>query len=151
MPCQLELRNVYLDAINHQRQEVLEGSRPELSQWLCPLKRPNASDRDVPMDERLFEDRFARYLRQIEVKKYAKPFHMLRHTYASILLMDLAVPLPAVSKMLGHSSIEITVDDYGHLLPDEPRREIMARLERWHVNSHETGHNNGHTLEDESA
>ncbi len=57
------------------------------------------------------------------------------------------VPLPAVSKMLGHSSIDITVDDYGHLLPDEPRREIMARLERWHVD----GHKNGHTLEGEGG
>jgi integrase len=35
--------------------------------------------------------------------------HQLRHTYAT-LLIKAGVPLPYISKQLGHSSIKITVD-----------------------------------------
>ncbi|MCE5200863.1 MAG: site-specific integrase [Armatimonadota bacterium] len=41
--------------------------------------------------------------------------HTLRHTHASILL-NRGVPIIAVSERLGHSSIEITVNTYGHLM-----------------------------------
>jgi integrase len=44
--------------------------------------------------------------------------HQLRHTYAT-LLIKAGVPLPYISKQLGHSSIKITVDTYGHLVPCE--------------------------------
>jgi len=43
-------------------------------------------------------------------------FHDLRHTCASLLLSQGAHAL-AVKEWLGHSSIQITVDRYGHLLP----------------------------------
>lgn len=45
--------------------------------------------------------------------------HELRHSAASLLLAQ-NVPLKTVSEMLGHSSIRITADVYGHLL--EPAR-----------------------------
>jgi integrase len=41
-------------------------------------------------------------------------FHALRHTAASLLLQD-GTPLFDVSRVLGHASIEITADTYGHL------------------------------------
>ena len=44
-------------------------------------------------------------------------FHDLRHCYAS-LLIDAGEPLMVVSPLLGHSSIKITADTYGHLMPD---------------------------------
>ena len=44
-------------------------------------------------------------------------FHDLRHCYAS-LLIDSGEPLLVVSRLLGHSSIKITADTYGHLMPD---------------------------------
>jgi len=40
--------------------------------------------------------------------------HTLRHTYATIALLH-GVPLHVVSRNLGHSSIAITADVYGHL------------------------------------
>ncbi len=43
-------------------------------------------------------------------------FHVLRHTFASWLVMD-NVPLYTVSKWLGHSSIKVT-ERYAHLAPD---------------------------------
>lgn len=42
--------------------------------------------------------------------------HDLRHTHASWLIAD-GLPLPAISRRLGHSSITITIDRYGHLDP----------------------------------
>lgn len=41
--------------------------------------------------------------------------HELRHSCASLLLAQ-GVPLEVVSEVLGHSSIRVTKDVYGHLL-----------------------------------
>jgi len=41
-------------------------------------------------------------------------FHDLRHTYASLLIQE-GVPLSVVQELLGHSTIAITKDLYGHL------------------------------------
>ena len=43
-------------------------------------------------------------------------FHDLRHTFASIAL-GRGANINTVSKMLGHSSVKITLDVYGHLMP----------------------------------
>lgn len=43
--------------------------------------------------------------------------HDLRHSHAAYLISS-GVPLLAVSRRLGHASIQITADRYGHLLPD---------------------------------
>jgi integrase len=45
-------------------------------------------------------------------------FHDLRHTTASLLIRTGAHP-KAVSTYLGHSTINITMDRYGHLYPDD--------------------------------
>ena len=50
-------------------------------------------------------------------------FHDVRHTYASLLLSNGASPV-YVSKQLGHSSIRITVDVYGHWIPNEENQTI---------------------------
>ena len=42
--------------------------------------------------------------------------HDLRHTHASLLLAD-GVPVKVVSERLGHATIAMTMDVYGHLLP----------------------------------
>ena len=46
--------------------------------------------------------------------------HTLRHTYATTALLH-GVPLHVVSRNLGHSSIAITADTYGHLTDDASR------------------------------
>ena len=43
--------------------------------------------------------------------------HDLRHSHASLLLAR-GIPIHVVSRRLGHSKIQVTVDTYGHLLPD---------------------------------
>jgi integrase len=53
--------------------------------------------------------------------------HDLRHTYATILLM--ANKSPAyVKEQLGHSSISITVDIYGHWIPGRGREGLEEAL-----------------------
>lgn len=53
--------------------------------------------------------------------------HDLRHTYATMLLMVHISPA-YVQKQLGHSSISITVDRYGHWIPGEGRKNLDEAL-----------------------
>ncbi|MFC1512104.1 tyrosine-type recombinase/integrase [Candidatus Latescibacterota bacterium] len=53
--------------------------------------------------------------------------HDLRHTYASLLL-QLGTPMIYVRDQLGHSSIRITVDTYGHLVPGG-NKEVVDKLD----------------------
>jgi len=53
--------------------------------------------------------------------------HDLRHTYATMLLMDHYSPA-YVQKQLGHSSISITVDIYGHWIPGEGKMDLTKTL-----------------------
>ena len=43
-------------------------------------------------------------------------FHDLRHS-AATLLLGMGVEMKIVQELLGHSSISITADIYGHVLP----------------------------------
>jgi len=43
-------------------------------------------------------------------------FHDLRHTFASLLIQQ-GESLTYIRDQLGHSSIQMTVDIYGHLVP----------------------------------
>ena len=43
-------------------------------------------------------------------------FHDLRHTFGSHLIQD-GASLAYVKEQMGHSSIQVTVDTYGHLIP----------------------------------
>lgn len=52
--------------------------------------------------------------------------HDLRHSYASLLLQD-GAPMIYVKEQLGHSSINVTVDLYGHVRPGA-NREAVDRL-----------------------
>lgn len=53
--------------------------------------------------------------------------HDLRHTYATLLLMDHYSPA-YVQKQLGHHSISMTVDIYGHWVPGEGKKNLTKTL-----------------------
>ena len=69
-------------------------------------------------DARRFGDRFQRMAQRAGVSSKKQPMHALRHTFASNLLTA-GEPIFKVSKWLGHSSIDITVNRYGLLIPSE--------------------------------
>jgi integrase len=50
-------------------------------------------------------------------------FHDLRHTFASLLIQN-REPLAYVKEQMGHSSIRMTVDIYGHLVPGANRQAV---------------------------
>ena len=53
--------------------------------------------------------------------------HYIRHTYASLLLQA-GESMLYVRDQLGHSSIRITVDTYGHLIPGG-NKEAVDKLD----------------------
>ena len=71
--------------------------------------------------------------------------HTLRHSAASVMLTH-GIPLKVVSEILGHSSIAITADVYGHVAPDVSR-EAVATLGGvlGRLGQANGGHNGGQT------
>lgn len=64
------------------------------------------------------------------IKKIGLPhvrFHDLRHTHASLLIMQNEPP-KLISERLGHTSISITMDTYGHLFPSA-QKEAAKKLD----------------------
>jgi integrase len=82
-------------------------------------------------------------------------FHDARHTYAT-LLIEQGESLAYVKDQLGHSSIQITVDTYGHLVPGG-NRQAVDRLDDTPVDSEsgrqdeEIGNKNGNISEADEA
>src|SRR6516225_9086733 len=57
-------------------------------------------------------------------------FHGLRHTYASLALMN-GVPMQVVSENLGHADTRMVERHYGHLAPSHKRDAIRAGAARF--------------------
>ncbi len=80
-----------------------------------------------PLEARnLLARSYARLLAQAGLPKIR--FHDLRHTYATLALLNGEKP-KVVQETLGHASITLTMDTYSHLLPDM-QDDAAARMER---------------------
>lgn len=75
----------------------------------------------TPIDPDNFRRRFAGIAETAGLGRWH--VHELRHSAASIMLAS-GVPLEVVSKVLGHASIRITADVYGHVM--DPQRQQAA-------------------------
>ncbi len=78
-----------------------------------PLQLNNIGDRE-----------FAKLMKTAGVRRIK--FHGLRHTCATMLL-EARVPVHVVSKRLGHSKVEMTMEIYAHVLP-HMQQEAAATL-----------------------
>jgi integrase len=78
-----------------------------------------------PIEQNFIRYPFKRILEKAGLREIR--FHDIRHTYASLLLTDGATPV-YVKEQMGHSSIQITVDIYGHLIPNS-NRDMVNRLD----------------------
>ena len=76
-------------------------------------------------DESYLRKAFHRCLKQAGIRKVR--FHDLRHTYASQLIRTGAHP-KYIQEQMGHSSIQVTMDIYGHLFAGE-YRHLASRLD----------------------
>jgi integrase len=96
--------------------------RDELAAYLAD--RPHAPDASLftapkggPLRHNNFYQRFfCPALRAAGLSEQLR-FHDLRHTCAALLIAQGAHP-KAIQAHLGHSSIQVTMDRYGHLFPD---------------------------------
>ena len=74
-----------------------------------------ASQAGTPIDPDNLYRAWARTLRKAGLRHL--PMHSLRHTAVSLLIEAGANP-KQLQKMVGHGSIQLTFDTYGHLMPD---------------------------------
>jgi integrase len=75
----------------------------------------------TPFDPRNLHRDFGKLSENAGIGKWHP--HELRHSFASLLL-ESGVAIEVVSELLGHASIRITADTYGHI--GEPQREKAA-------------------------
>jgi len=72
-------------------------------------------------DTGTFLDAFARIQRKLDIPH--RNVHTIRHTFATRALESGMKPI-VVSRLLGHASITITHDIYGHVIPDFAEQEL---------------------------
>ena len=109
------LRTVLVD-LHHQRFDaaLLKGLTTLPPVIFCTRTgRPWTRERLYPIHRRMCAEAGLRVNR----------IHDLRHSYATIMLYEHNAPIQYVSEQLGHSSIKITVDIYGH-----PRQGMNTHL-----------------------
>lgn len=93
-----------------------------------PLDMTNVSQRQFKKLVVAAREAFERDHPSLDVDEHIPAdlrFHDLRHTFATELLRR-GVPLKTVSELLGHSSISITADTYGHVTG--PQKEAVANI-----------------------
>jgi integrase len=102
----------------------------QLKEWqlACPpnkleLVYPNGESRPIDASN-LIHRVFLPALKKAEIPKLR--FHDLRHTYASLLIDQEENP-KYIQTQMGHSSINVTFDIYGHLMKDS-NQEAASRL-----------------------
>ena len=104
------------------KEEWLKEGKNEIPEWVF------CNQVGGPPDVQNLKNRhFYRCLEKAGLRRIR--FHDLRHTFASLLLTN-GESLTYVKDQLGHSSISMTVDVYGHLVPGA-NRAAMDRLPRW--------------------
>ncbi len=104
-----ELRRVLLELRDQLELQAFARGEPEIPRLVFP------SNTGGPLDGRnVYHRDFLPCLGAAGLRRVT--FHALRHTYASLLIQG-GASLAYVKEQLGHSSIQVTVDIYGHLLP----------------------------------
>jgi integrase len=105
-----ELRRTLLELRDKRMLEAMMAGRPSIAEDLVfPSKAGTVID-----PNNLVHYQFLPCLEHAGLRRFR--FHDLRHTFGSLLIQD-GASLAYVKDQMGHSSIQITVDTYGHLIP----------------------------------
>jgi len=105
-----QLRSVLLELRDERLLEVFAHGKSEISGELV-----FPSEAGTPIEMNNFSERvFKSLLLQAGLRRIR--FHDLRHTFGSLLIQT-GASLAYVRDQMGHSSIQVTVDIYGHLIP----------------------------------
>jgi integrase len=117
-----ELRGVLLELRDERLIRAFAENKPDVSQepvFLSEAGTPIVIDN---FTQRVFKPLLGKAgLRAIR-------FHDLRHTFGSLLIQT-GASLAYVRDQMGHSSIQVTVDIYGHLTPG-PIFSFVDQLDR---------------------
>ena len=76
-----------------------------------------------PTDPRTFENRYGKILKDVRISH--KKFHVLRHTFATNCVYN-GMDAKALSEILGHSSVQITLNRYVHPSMEQKRNQLNA-------------------------
>lgn len=79
------------------------------------------NEKGQPLNQNRIRLKFFRLLKGAGVRQVR--FHDLRHSFASLLLQNGESPV-YVKDQMGHSSIQVTVDLYGHLIPGGNKQAV---------------------------
>ena len=122
--------------LTSRKAETLRKGWPQVPDWVF------CNEEGGPLDgDNLRHRVFYKTLAKADLRRVR--FHDLRHTFASLLLQQGESPA-YVKEQMGHSSIQVTVDIYGHLIPGA-NRQAVDRLDD------ATGRNPGATAKEEGA
>ena len=120
-----------LAALHRRRKaDYLENGKNEIPEWvfLGPGKivwkdgEPIGRKEGTPLEMYNIKNRY--FLKTLEKAGLRRiRFHDLRHTFASLMIQN-GESLAYIKDQLGHSSIKMTVDVYGHLVPGANRAAV---------------------------
>ncbi len=101
------------DLKRRRREQWLKQGKNEIPEWIFCTQTGNPA-----VMQNVKSRHFFRCLEKAGLRRIR--FHDLRHTFASLLLTN-GESLTYVKDQLGHASISMTVDVYGHLVPGANR------------------------------
>lgn len=87
------------------------------------------SGKAVPFDPRIYQRMYKKVLAAAGVKD--RKFHTIRHTFATRAL-ELGVDIKTLSEILGHSSVNITLNVYTHSLMEQ-KKVAIEKFNEMHV------------------
>jgi integrase len=132
-----QLTEVLKGLLLTRKEETLRKAWGEVPEWVFCNELGRLLDKDN-LRHRVFYRVLAKAgLRRIRL-------HDLRHTFASLLIQH-GESLAYVKDQLGHSSIQVTVDIYGHLIPGANRAAADRLDEATSRNPDATDHEKGAT------
>ena len=121
-------RKIAIDDVSLKRLIVYKAMQDEQRKlWGSKYKNLGmvfARDDGSYMDPTSFRKKYQKMLNQVGLKKFT--VHALRHTFATRAL-EAGIPIKVVSQILGHASVQITMDTYSHVLP-EYQSEAMSKI-----------------------
>jgi len=109
-----QLTSVLKDLVTVRKKEALKSGRGQMPDLL------------FSEDGKIWEQNYIRRVHERILRKAGLrriTVHTLRHSYASLLLSQGESPA-YVKEQLGHHSIQMTVDIYGHLIPSSNRQAV---------------------------
>ena len=117
IPVSKELLQLYNDYLLYEY-PALESDYVFVNIW--------EGDIGAPMNPKVLNTMFSRLSKKTEIKVYP---HLFRHTYATRLLKaDLSID--RVKYLLGHASVQTTLDIYSHIIGEGDLMEVIRQEEK---------------------